>query len=126
MSTEDRVRASEQAPKSGGLPSPREIFDIAQDGFLSLDAEGRILYANPRAETLFGFPRGQAQGVDFATLVSEDQNELVREALRSLTVGGIERQVRWQLSLRAVGPGGAELPVEMSATAVPAAADWTV
>ena len=111
---------------SDGLPAPREIFDIAQDGFLSLDVDGRILYANPRAEALFGYHAGEAQGLDLVTLVVEKERDLVREALRSLTVGGTERQVRWQLNLSAVGPSGSELPLEVSATAVSSPSGWTV
>ena len=58
MPREDQgVGSSEPRSESWELPAPREVFDIAHDAFLSLDADGRILYANPRAEELFGlFP----------------------------------------------------------------------
>src|SRR4051812_16493933 len=98
MPREDQgVGSSEPRSESWELPAPREVFDIAHDAFLSLDADGRILYANPRAEELFGYEGGQARGIDLVTLVAEDERELVGEALQSLTVGGFERQVKWHL-----------------------------
>ncbi|MFL5823579.1 MAG: SpoIIE family protein phosphatase [Solirubrobacteraceae bacterium] len=127
MSREDQgVGSSEPRSGSWELPAPREVFDIAHDGFLSLDAEGRILHANPRAEELFGYEGGQARGIDLVTLVAEDERELVREALQSLTVDGSERQVKWHLSVRALRSDAAELPVEISATGISSLAGWTI
>src|SRR5437588_12501722 len=85
-----------------GLPPPHEVFEIAHNAFLSLDADGRILYGNPQAHRIFGFQPGQLVGVDFtASLVLESDRELVHEAVRSLTAGGSDRQLTWNLDLRA-------------------------
>ena len=101
------------------MPSPREVFEIAHDAFLSLDGEGCIVYSNPRAEHLFGYESGQMVGVDFAeTLVAESQQELVREALQALTGGTEEAKVSWRLAVQVLRPDGGDLPVEIAATAV--------
>ncbi len=110
-----------------GVPSPPEIFEIAHDAFLSLDADGRVIYANPRAEELFGTPAGAIVGMNFTDeLVAARDQELVREALGSLTVADQERQVRWRLDLPVVRSDGRELPVEMSAIATATDGGWIV
>jgi PAS domain S-box-containing protein len=109
------------------MPSPREVFEIAHDAFLTLDAEGRVVYANPRSEQLLGYEPGQLPGSDFTnSVVVKSQRELVREALRSLTAGGEERQVRWRLDVQVLRTDGQELPVDMTATAVAADGTWLI
>jgi PAS domain S-box-containing protein len=108
-------------------PSAREVFEIAHTAFLTLDSAACITYANPHAEGLFGLPKGGAQGISFVdALVTEDDRELVSEALRSLTVGAAERQVKWRLDVRAKRYDGQPLPVEMSATALRSGQEWIV
>ncbi|MBV9337084.1 MAG: PAS domain S-box protein, partial [Solirubrobacterales bacterium] len=36
------------------------ILEIADNAFVSLDGEGRVLEWNPRAEELFGYARAEA------------------------------------------------------------------
>jgi PAS domain S-box-containing protein len=107
-----------------GVPSPREVFEVALGAFLSLDSRGCVIYANPRAEELFGFASGEMAGVSFTdALVPEAQRELVREAVQSLVASGQERQVQWRLDVPVLRRDGRELPVEMSATATAAEGD---
>src|SRR5579884_899055 len=109
------------------LPAAREVFEVAPNAFLTLDSNACILYANSQAEELFGLPGGAGAGLSFVDgLVAEDDRELVREALRSLAVGGEERLVKWQLDVRAQRHDGRVVPVEMMATAVPSGSDWVV
>jgi PAS domain-containing protein len=76
------------------MPSPRAVFEIAHNAFLSLDGQGRVVYANPQAERLLGFEPGELVGVDFAReRVVDAQRELVREALHALTSGVEDRDV---------------------------------
>jgi PAS domain S-box-containing protein len=108
-------------------PPAREVFDASPNAFLSLDADGRVLYANPHAEQMFGFPRGLVPQSAFAeALVVKRDRELVGEALRSLVAGGQERQVKWRLDVRALSTDGRELPVEMTATGVARDSGWMI
>jgi PAS domain S-box-containing protein len=112
---------------SAQLPFARGVFELAPNACLALDSAGSIIYANSRAEELFGVPPGGAHGLPFTEeLVAEEDRELVREALRSLTVGGAERQVKWRLDVRAEGRDGRVLPVEITATALPSGRDWVI
>jgi PAS domain S-box-containing protein len=104
-----------EAPGQG-----RQAFEIAPSAFLTLDPSGRVLYANPRAESLFGYEPGEVEGLRFAErLIAEADRHLVEEALRSLTAGAHEHQVSWRLDVRALCSDGREVPVEMAATGVP-------
>jgi PAS domain-containing protein len=83
----------------------RQAFRIAPNAFLTLDASGRVLYANPQAEELFGYEPGEILGLSFGdSLTAEPDRELVSEGLSSLTVGGQAREVSWRLNLRARSP----------------------
>lgn len=110
-----------------GVPSPREVVEIAHNGFLSLDADGCVIYANPRAEELFGAAEGALAGVKFTdSLVAQHDQELVREALGSLTVSDHERPVRWRLETTVMRSDGGERPVEMAAIATMAEGEWII
>src|SRR5436305_14991299 len=101
-----------------GLPASRAVFEIAHSAFLTLDSLGRVTYANPRAEELFGLPAGELVGVSFTdALVPEAQRELVGEALQSLGSGSPERRVHWRLDVPVLHRDGRELPAEVAATA---------
>ena len=45
------------------------ILEIADNAFVSLDAEGRVLEWNPRAEKLFGYSCEEAIGATLADLI---------------------------------------------------------
>ena len=121
----DREENSWAGTGDAGMPSPREAFEIAHNAFLTLDAQGRVLYANPRAEQILSYQSGGIVGIGFTeSVVSESQRELVREALQALMVRGRERQVRWRLDAQVRNSDGRELPVVMSATAVPSDDTW--
>ena len=97
----------------------RRAFEIAPNAFLTMDAEGRVLYANRQAEELFGYGPEGLVGLAFAEqLTAESDRELVDEALRSLTESDAERQLSWRLDLTALARNGRELPVEMAAGGV--------
>lgn len=118
VSTAEIIRAQ--------LPSAREVFEVAPTAILALDPEGVIIYANSHAEALFGFSSGGLEGLSFVnSLVTEEDHELLREAVRSLTVGR-ERQIKWQLDVRAQRRDGRALPVVMTATALLADQEWVI
>jgi PAS domain S-box-containing protein len=106
--------AAQAAPVSFDADIVRALVDTAPDGILMADEDGTILFANRRAEALFGFDR--------AGLLSRSVDELLPERLR-----GVHRahrtRYRAEPRLRTMGAGlmlfgqradGTEFPVEIS------------
>ena len=50
----------------------RDIISNALEAFVQTDDAGRILEWNPQAESLFGWPRGEATGQSLASLLLSD------------------------------------------------------
>ncbi|HUJ34022.1 MAG TPA: SpoIIE family protein phosphatase [Solirubrobacteraceae bacterium] len=97
--------------------SAEAILEIARSAFVTLDADGRVLYWNRRATELFGYSREDVLGVDLAELIvperyREDHRAGLRRA-RSATGGDSPR-----LTVEALRHDGSELPVEVSMTVV--------
>ncbi|MEA2151632.1 MAG: two-component system, sensor histidine kinase and response regulator, partial [Solirubrobacteraceae bacterium] len=62
---------------------PQDIFEAAHEAFISMDAEGAVVYWNARAEELFGYSRDEAIGMAVAdALIPAAQREAHRDALR--------------------------------------------
>ncbi len=60
-------------------------LDVAADGFVRLDANGRILMMSPRAEALFGYLQQEAAGANFLTLLSpQSQGPALSAFLRAM------------------------------------------
>ena len=99
--------------------SAQAILEIADNAFVSLDVDGRVLEWNSRAAELFGYSRQEALGARLVDLIMPNR-------YRSLHLDGLERlrttgelgTFRRRLAVEAVRRDGSEFPVEVSATAV--------
>lgn len=99
--------------------SVRAVLAIAHNAFVSLDADGRVLEWNPRAQELFGYSRREAVGRDLADLiVPERYRERYRSGLEQARAAGASGTVARRVAIEAGTRGGAELPVEVSLTSV--------
>ena len=100
--------------------SVQAILGIARNGFVSLDADGRVLEWNARAEELFGYSRAEALGSDLAELIVPPRyRDQHRAGLRraATTPPPIHRN----LIVEAMRRDGREFPVEVTVTSVPQA-----
>jgi PAS domain S-box-containing protein len=61
--------------------SDSQKFDLLPDAVLVVDGRGSIVYANRHAEVLFGYERGEMDGLTVEALVPERARE-EHEALR--------------------------------------------
>ncbi|HYB25710.1 MAG TPA: SpoIIE family protein phosphatase [Solirubrobacteraceae bacterium] len=99
--------------------SVQTILAIADNAFVTLNCDGRVLEWNRRAEELFGYSRAEALGAILADLIvparyrEEHLAGLAR--VRESSEAGV---VRRQLAVEALRRDGTELPVEVSVTAV--------
>jgi PAS domain S-box-containing protein len=91
------------------------ILAIAHNAFVSLDASGRVLEWNARAEALFGYTREEALGVELAELIVPPR---YREQHRAGVLrAGREDSLTRRLIVEALRRDGREFPVEVSITA---------
>ncbi len=66
-----------------------DILDIATDGVLVLDADGRISAANRTAEALFGYEESEILGQSFLTLLAPDGHGAALDYLEGLKSNGV-------------------------------------
>jgi diguanylate cyclase (GGDEF)-like protein/PAS domain S-box-containing protein len=98
-----------------GEERTRRILETAHDAYVAMDAKGRIIDWNERAETLFGWTRGEAIGRTVADTIIPPQ-------FRELHVRGLERYIESgdgpvlgkRIELSALHRDGREFPVELS------------
>ncbi len=97
--------------------SVQAILAIARNAFVSLDATGRVLEWNIRAEELFGYSRAEALGSELAELIVPPRyREQHRAGLRRAAEMGAPLQQ--SLIVEAVHRDDRELPVEVTITSV--------
>jgi PAS domain S-box-containing protein len=88
--TAETAQAAEEPASAPGAPPSnmqdlRAILDLAADGVVTLDRDGRILAANAGAERLFGYDAGLLTGLPFTNLFATSSEPLVRSALDRMT-----------------------------------------
>jgi PAS domain S-box-containing protein len=109
---EARVREQEE--------ETRRIIDTAQEAFVGMDAEGRIIEWNRRAERTFGWPRDEALGRTLAeTIIPEQHRDAHRRGLERFLRTGEANVLGRRLEYTALRRDGTEFPVELSIWAVP-------
>lgn len=67
----------------------RQVLEVAQEAYVAIDAEGRVVDWNRRAETLFGWSREAALGMPATALIAEQDRDhtppLFGQAIAALT-----------------------------------------
>jgi PAS domain S-box-containing protein len=81
-----------QAPKSASAENQSStlasILDIAADGIVVLDRDGRILKANAGAQRLFGYEANDLSGQRFGSLFAPESERVAMARLERLVQGG--------------------------------------
>lgn len=116
----DPARAPDSAPSAIDLDDSiaAAVFASAPDGQVIVDAEGRIVLANPQAESMFGWPSGAMVGRPIEDLVP-DRFRATHTADRAAYHGQPHaRPMGLGLELRARRRDGSEFPVEISLSPV--------
>ncbi len=98
----------------------RSIIESAPDGMLVVDADGRILLSNPKAEKIFGYESGE--------LVGTAVGQLVPPATRGSHAGmrarfmeeGQSRQMGEGINVAGLRKDGTEFPLAISLSLLPA------
>jgi PAS domain S-box-containing protein len=115
----ERKRAEEKLRESEALKSA--MFETALDCIISIDHDGRVIEFNPAAERTFGYRRAEAMGKELAELIIPPRlREQHRRGLARYLATGEGPILGARIEMPAVRAGGAEFPVELSVTRIPA------
>ena len=93
----------------------RAILRTANDAFVGMDTDGRIVDWNERAEAMFGWTREEAIGRILAeTIVPESYREAHRQGIGRYRATGATAVANQRLELQALRRDGGEFPVELT------------
>jgi PAS domain S-box-containing protein len=93
----------------------RALFDRSLDSVYILDFKGRFIDANNAALNLFGFKRENIRSFNFASLISQDQSELLNKTIAEICKKGFQQELtEFNLSLG----NGANIIIETQGSAI--------
>jgi len=93
----------------------RGLYDSALDAIIQLDADLKIVRANPSAEKIFGFSLDQLRGSSFTELLSRESGSKLRRHLDALGSAATDRRSMWiSGGLEARRADGSSFPAEAS------------
>ncbi|MEJ8825258.1 response regulator [Variovorax humicola] len=97
------------------------IVEAAPDGMLIVDAEGRILLANPELHRLFGYPQGELIGQPMERLVPPDSRPSHPALRASFMAQRLARQMgSAQADLQGMRKDGSRFSLEIGLSQLPA------
>ena len=107
-------------------PGPaQDIFEAAHEAFITMDADGAVVYWNARAEELFGYTKAEAIGMSVAdTLIPAGQREAHRAGLRRFLATGEGRVLNRALEFTACRRDGSTVPVRLTVSAQQTGEGW--
>jgi PAS domain S-box-containing protein len=98
----------------------RSIIESAPDGMLVVDADGRILLSNPKAEKIFGHAIGELVGTAVAQLVPVATRVAHAEMRTRFMAEGQSSQMGEGMKVVGLGKDGTEFPLTISLSPLPA------
>jgi len=105
----------EQAANQAALTEA--VLATSHDAFISIDADGRIIAWNTRAEELFGWPFAIAMGRPLArTIIPPSLRAAHSAGLKRFLASGEGRIFNKRLEMTALHRDGTEFPVDMTIT----------
>lgn len=97
-----------------GSPKFQALFELAPDGMVVVDPDGRITMVNEQAERMFGHPRGDLVGRRVEILIPERFRRTHRGHRERFLAAPVPRPIGIGLELFALRKDGTEVPVEIS------------
>jgi len=106
-----------------GEAALRAFFESASEGIVGVDREGRIVLANPRLESMFGFGRDELPGQSVEVLVPERARQLHGRHRMDYFARPRARSMGLGMNLTGRRKDGSEFPIEVSLSFIPDGAD---
>ena len=97
-----------------GEPTYRSLLEMAAEGVVIVDRDGRIVLANNKAEELFGYRREELLGQEVEILVPESRRLVHSEHRAKYLANPRNRPMGAGIDLIARRKDGSEFPVEIS------------
>jgi PAS domain S-box-containing protein len=97
----------------------RAFFESASEGIVGVDRDGRIVLANPRLESMFGYERDELLAQSVEVLVPERSRHLHRGHRADYFMRPRVRSMGLGMNLTGRRKDGVEFPIEVSLTFVP-------
>jgi PAS domain S-box-containing protein len=110
----DDQHSQQSAPQIMGEGIFRQLVEQSADAMVIIDIAGQIVLVNPRAESLFGYPREEMIGQPIELLMPERFHELHHSHRDRYTGHPIARAMGQGLDLWAQRRDGSEFPVAIS------------
>jgi PAS domain S-box-containing protein len=98
----------------------RSIIESAPDGLLVVDADGRILLSNPKAEKIFGYEFGELVGTAVGQLVPPATRVSHAEMRALFMEEGQSRPMGENIKVAGLRKDGTEFPLTISLSPLPA------
>ena len=103
----------------------RSVFDTTLDAVIGMDAFGRITDWNLRAETVFGWTRGEALGLAIEdTIIPAQHRGAHRGGLARFLATGEVHLLNRRTEITAMRRNGEEFPIEISITPIKTGNTW--
>ena len=100
----------------GGWPDAllQDVFEVAPDATVAIDAAGSIVFANTQAAVMFGYERTELLGAMVEILIPDRLSELHRLQRRHFSLDAHHRPMGTGLQLLGRRRDGSEFPVDIS------------
>jgi len=109
-----QIQVQNQTLKEGETRM-RAVLNSALSAVVVMDVNGKIIDWNARAESMFGWSRGEALGQELAaTIIPQRYREAHRGGLQHFLTSGTGPALNRPMELSALRRDGSELPVELS------------
>jgi PAS domain S-box-containing protein len=96
----------------------RTFVESAVDGFIAMDADGKIVEFNPAAEAIFRIPRDKAVGAELASLILPERfRDAHRNGLARIARTGQSELLGRTIEVPGMRADGSEFPAELTLTA---------
>ena len=124
-----RQRTAELENRTQELAESEEKFRLismgAKDAIVIIGGAGEIVFWNPAATALFGYPAEEATGRDLHDLLAPaDQRPAAREGFRAFQENGTGNIIGRTFEANALHQDGTTFPVELSISAINVNGQW--
>lgn len=116
------ARSRNDAPESGrdtdkgDLPRLKQLLSTCQDAVIFIDAQGKIVFANPATALMFGYEEGELMGRDVTILMAEPYATQHATYVQRFESTGEKRAIGRIRQVSAKNRHGHEFPIELSVT----------